>query len=123
MESRFVSTGPPATSRLVGEVSARALDSVGGSDTHQAVGWTVTSQPRDSGRRVNPGRTAAPIDGLPPDVGEPRADGVTVPEGSRGVPARGSSGTAREAVISDVASSGAAGTAAGALGEAAVEIE
>ena len=35
---------------------------------------------------------------------------------SRGVPARGPSGPAREAVISDVASSGAAGTAAGALG-------
>ena len=41
----------------------------------------------------------------------------------RGDPARGSSGPAAEAVISDFAASVAAGTAAGALGEAGVEIE
>ena len=45
---------------------------------------------------------------------------MAVPEGSVGLPAMG---PAREAVISDVASIVAAETAAGALGEAAVEIE
>ena len=83
----------------------------------------MTSEPRDSSRRVSLGPDGRPIDSLPPDVGEPRADDLAVPEGSVGVPARGSSGPAREAVISDVAASRAAGTAAGALGEAAVQIE
>ena len=45
---------------------------------------------------------------------------MAVPEGSFGLPAMG---PAREAVISDVAAIVAAGTSAGAFGEAAVEIE
>ena len=42
--------------------------------------------------------TAAPIDSLPPDVGEPMADGLAVPEGSVGVPGRGPEVPLTEAV-------------------------